>query len=121
MLTGKMTPQTTFEQDDHRNFNRDGQAFDVGETFSGVPYDAGLQAVEKLKDLIPDHASMAQFALRWILMFPEVSCAIPGAKRPRQVEENVAAASIPPLSEATMEAVRHVYEQDIRPYVHQRW
>jgi aryl-alcohol dehydrogenase-like predicted oxidoreductase len=121
LLTGKMTAQTTFSQSDHRHYNRQGEAFDVGETFSGVPFDVGLQAVEELRSLVPEGATMAQMALRWILMFEAVSVAIPGAKRPSQAAENVAASELPPLSEETMAAVRDVYDRLIRPHVHQRW
>ncbi len=95
MLTGKMSRESTFEQDDHRQFNRQGEAFDRGETFSGLDYEIGLQAVEELRALIPAGMSMSQMALRWILMSPAVTCAIPGAKRPPQVEENVSAADLP--------------------------
>ena len=97
MLTGKLTAASTFASDDHRNFNRHGEAFDVGETFSGVPYETGLQAVEELKSLVPQGATLAQLALRWILMFDGVSTVIPGAKSPAQVEDNSAAADLPPL------------------------
>lgn len=121
MLTGKMTRQSQFESDDHRNFNRHGEAFDVGETFSGVPYEVGLQAVEELRRFVPQGASMAQFALRWILMFDAVTCTIPGAKRPGQAEDNVGAAALPPLSGDAMAAVAEVYERLIKPHVHQRW
>jgi aryl-alcohol dehydrogenase-like predicted oxidoreductase len=121
MLTGKLTAASTFASDDHRNFNRHGEAFDVGETFSGVPYEAGLQAVEELKALLPQGATLAQFALRWILMFDGVSTIIPGAKRAAQVEDNSAASELPPLSDRQMEAVRSVYDRYIRPAVHQRW
>jgi aryl-alcohol dehydrogenase-like predicted oxidoreductase len=121
MLTGKLTAASTFETDDHRNFNRHGEAFDVGETFSGVPYEAGLQAVEELKSLIPKGATLAQLALRWILMFEGVSTVIPGAKNAKQVEDNTAAANLPALSEHQMEAVRSVYDRYIRQSVHQRW
>jgi aryl-alcohol dehydrogenase-like predicted oxidoreductase len=121
LLTGKMTRQTTFPEDDHRNFNRQGQAFDRGETFSGVDFETGLQAVEELKALVPPGATMAQLALRWILMFDAVSCAIPGAKRPDQAEDNVRAADLPPLTEAQMAKVREVYDQYIREQVHYRW
>jgi len=121
MLSCKMTQQSSFEPDDHRNFNRHGEAFDVGETFSGVPFEVGLQAVEELRRLVPQGASMAQFALRWILMFDAVTCTIPGAKRPSQAEDNVGAAALPPLSGDTMAAVAEVYERLIKPHVHQRW
>lgn len=121
MLTGKITKETTFAKDDHRNFNRHGESFDVGETFSGVDYDVALEAVEELKALLPEGISLAQFALRWILMFDAVSCAIPGAKRPSQVEDNARAADLPPLSPETMQAVERIYNQRIKPLVHQRW
>jgi len=121
LLTGKMTPQTSFDLDDHRHFNRHGEAFDVGETFSGVDYKTGLEAVEALRPLVPPGATMAQFALRWILMFDAVTCAIPGAKRPSQAEDNVRAADLPPLSPETMAKVREVYDRYIREQVHHRW
>jgi aryl-alcohol dehydrogenase-like predicted oxidoreductase len=121
LLTGKMRLDTAFEADDHRNFNRDGQAFDVGETFAGVPYEVGLAAVEELRPLVPAGATMAQMALRWILMFDAVSCAIPGAKRPTQAADNVAAGDLPPLDGETMAAVGDVYDRLIRPHVDQRW
>jgi aryl-alcohol dehydrogenase-like predicted oxidoreductase len=121
LLTGKMTRETTFPPDDHRNFNRYGQAFDRGETFSGVDFETGLDTVEELKALVPEGATMAQLALRWILMFDAVSCAIPGGKRPDQVEDNVHAADLPPLTEAQMGQVRQVYDKYIRGQVHHRW
>ena len=121
MLTGKMTPRTTFDPDDHRAFNRHGEAFDRGETFSGVDYEAGLAAVEELREVVPEGMSLVQFALRWILMFDAVTCAIPGAKRPSQAEENVSAADLPPLSPAQMEAARTVYDRHVRDLVHHRW
>jgi aryl-alcohol dehydrogenase-like predicted oxidoreductase len=121
LLTGRMTRHTTFSKDDHRNFNRYGEAFDRGETFSGVDYEIGLEAVEILKSLVPPGAGLAQLALRWILMFDAVTCAIPGAKRAAQVEENVRASDLPPLSEAQMAKVREVYDSKIRQLVHQRW
>jgi aryl-alcohol dehydrogenase-like predicted oxidoreductase len=121
MLTGKMTPTTRFEQDDHRAFNRHGEAFDRGETFSGVDYKVGLQAVEELKALCPTGMSMSQFALRWILMFDAVTCAIPGAKRPSQVDENFMAADLAPIADETMDLVRSIYDRHIRQGVHQYW
>ncbi len=121
LLTGKMTRDTHFEADDHRNFNRHGESFDMGETFSGVDYETGLAAVEAIKKLVPPGATMAQFALRWILMFDAVSCAIPGAKRPSQVEDNVRAAELPPLTDAQMQAIERIYNDSIRELVHQRW
>jgi aryl-alcohol dehydrogenase-like predicted oxidoreductase len=121
LLTGKLTKASTFAADDHRRFNREGEAFDKGETFSGVPYDVGLEAVERLRPVVPAGATMSQFALRWALMFEAVSCAIPGAKTPRQARENAAAASLPPLSPETMAAVKSVYDEGLRPFVHSSW
>ena len=121
MLTGKMKPDSKFSADDHRAFNRHGEAFDRGETFSGVDYDLGLQAVEELKSICPQGMSLVQFALRWILMFDAVSCAIPGAKRPSQVEENFSAADLPALSAETMEKVKNIYNQYIKAKVHFNW
>lgn len=121
LLTGKFRADTQFSQNDHRNFNRHGEAFDQGETFSGVEYETGLQAVEKLRSLVPPGITMAQFALRWILMFPEVTTTIPGAKNPLQASDNVKAAGLPPLSEETMREVQRVYDTYIRPQVHARW
>jgi aryl-alcohol dehydrogenase-like predicted oxidoreductase len=121
MLTGKLTATSTFARDDHRNFNRHGEAFDVGETFSGVPYDLGLQAVEELKSLVPHGATLAQLALRWILMFEGIATIIPGGKNPRQVEDNSGASGLPALTEQQMKAARAIYDRHIRPSVHQRW
>jgi aryl-alcohol dehydrogenase-like predicted oxidoreductase len=121
LLAGKITAQTKFPADDHRNFNRQGQAFDVGETFSGVNLETGLKAVEELKTIVPQGATLAQIALRWILMFDSVTCAIPGAKRPEQVDENVKAAVLPPLSTETMGKVQAIYDRLIRPEVHARY
>jgi len=121
MLTGKFRPETQFASNDHRNFNRHGEAFDQGETFSGVDYEVGLRAVEDLRALVPQGASMAQFALRWILMFPDVTSTIPGAKNPQQAEDNVHAASLPPLDNETMRRVQEIYDAYIRPQVHHRW
>ena len=121
MLTGKLRADSTFAKDDHRQYNREGQAFDQGETFSGVPYETGLAAVDRLRTLVPEGATLAQLALRWVLMFDAVSCAIPGAKTPEQARENAAAASLPPLSAETMATARAVYDHAIRPCVHHRW
>jgi aryl-alcohol dehydrogenase-like predicted oxidoreductase len=121
MLTGKMKPDSTFSADDHRTFNRAGEAFDRGETFSGVDYNTGLKAVEELKAVCPTGMSMTQFALRWILMFDAVTCAIPGAKRPSQAEENFSAADLPPLSPETMAQVKAIYDRSIRELVHHYW
>jgi aryl-alcohol dehydrogenase-like predicted oxidoreductase len=121
MLAGKMTRTSTFSPEDHRAFNRQGESFDRGETFSGIDFETGLQAVDALRPLVPPGMTLAQMALRWILMFPAVTCAIPGAKRPRQVEENVAAAGFPPLSSGTMVQVQELYNERIRPLVHHFW
>ncbi len=121
LLTGKLTRESMFAADDHRNFNRHGEAFDRGETFSGLDYETGLRAVEELRPLVPAGQTMAQFALRWILMFPAVTCAIPGAKRPAQVEENVGAADLPPINGGTMGAIRSLYDRRIKELVHQYW
>jgi len=121
MLAGKMTRASRFDTDDHRNFNREGASFDRGETFSGVPFEVGLQAVEELRALAPAGTTMAAFALRWILMNDAVTCVIPGAKRPAQVDENCAAADLPALSPATMAKVREIYERRIKRLVHQYW
>ena len=121
LLSGKMSADRRFDEGDHRFFNRNGEAFDKGETFSGVDFETGLRAAEELKELVPGGATLAQFALRWILMHPAVSCAIPGGKNPSQVEDNVAAAELPPLSEAVMGRAREVYDASIRPQVHHLW
>jgi aryl-alcohol dehydrogenase-like predicted oxidoreductase len=121
LLAGKMSRDSEFAADDHRSFNRQGAAFDRGETFSGVDFEKALAAVETLRPLVPSGMTMAQFALRWILMRPEVSCVIPGAKRPIQVQENCAAADFPALPAETLEAVRAVYVNSIQPLVHQYW
>jgi aryl-alcohol dehydrogenase-like predicted oxidoreductase len=121
LLTGKMKTNTAFAADDHRNFNRYGEAFDRGETFAGVDYETGLQAVEEMRSLVPEGYTMAQFALKWILMFDAVSCAIPGAKRPSQVDDNAAAANMLPLSEETMQRVRDIYNTYVYDQVHHRW
>jgi len=123
LLSGKMTRDSTFPADDHRNFNRVGQAFDAGETFSGLGdhLDDAFAAVDELRKLVPSGATLAQLALRWILMFDGVTCAIPGGKRPDQVDNNVAAAELPPLSRAQIEAARDVYDRHVRAHVHDRW
>ncbi len=121
MLAGKMTRETAFSADDHRAFNRHGEAFDRGETFSGVDFATGLAAVEELRALVPPGVSMASFALRWILMNPAVTCVIPGAKRPEQVEDNARAAALPPLDDATMAAVAALYDRRLRALVHPCW
>lgn len=121
MLTGKMGLQTHFEKDDHRKFNRQGEAFDKGETFSGVDYELGLQAVDALRPLVPAGWTMAQFALRWILMHEAVSCVIPGAKSPSQAGDNAAAADLPPISDDTFAKVGKIYNQLIKDQVHHLW
>jgi aryl-alcohol dehydrogenase-like predicted oxidoreductase len=121
LLSGKLRRDSAFAATDHRNYNRHGESFDVGETFSGVDYETGLDAVEELRALVPPGATMAQLALRWILMFPEVSAAIPGARNARQTEDNVRAASLPPLTDEAMQRVRDVYDRYVRSQVHHRW
>lgn len=121
MLTGKMKKDTSFEAGDHRQGNRGGAWFDKGETFSGLDYETGLQAVEELRPLVPAGMTMTQMALRWILMSPAVTCAIPGAKRPAQVDENVSAADQPELSDEAMGQIRAVYDKFAYPQVHHRW
>ncbi|MDP3265006.1 MAG: aldo/keto reductase [Tabrizicola sp.] len=119
LLTGKMSAASTFAADDHRSFNRNGEAFDKGETFSGVPFDVALAAVEELRPLVPQGATMAAFALRWILMEDAVTVVIPGAKSPAQARAN--AADLPALSVETMDAAREVYRRHIAPHVHHLW
>jgi aryl-alcohol dehydrogenase-like predicted oxidoreductase len=121
LLSGRYTRETTFGADDHRNFNARGEAFDVGETFAGVPYEVGLAAVDELRPVVPEGATMAQFALRWILMHEAVTTVIPGARNPEQARANAAAAALGPLDASTMEHVAAVYTQRVAPYVHQRW
>jgi len=121
LLTGAIRADSVFPADDHRNFNRQGEQFDQGETFSGVPIDAALAAVDELRALVPTGATLAQFALRWILMWDAVTCVIPGAKRATQVRDNVGALSLSPLDTGVMAAARDVYDRRIRPHVHGRW
>ncbi|MGA3284898.1 MAG: aldo/keto reductase [Verrucomicrobiota bacterium] len=121
LLSGKITRTSQFAKDDHRNFNRHGEAFDRGETFSGVDFETGLRAAEELKTLVPAKATLAQLALRWILEFPAVTCAIPGAKRPAQAAENIAASDLPSLSADAMKKIRAIYDAQIKPLVHQHW
>ncbi|MDY6945817.1 MAG: aldo/keto reductase [Pseudomonadota bacterium] len=121
LLTGKLTRSSKFAADDHRHFNRHGEAFDVGETFAGVPYDVALEAVEALRPLLPAGTSMAAFALRWILMADSVSVVIPGAKSREQAQANAAASALASLPPATMQAIRSIYEQTIARHVHHRW
>lgn len=121
LLSGKITRDTKFANDDHRNFNRNGEAFDVGETFAGVPFEVGLQAVEEVRKLVPAGATMAAFALRWILMHEAVTVVIPGARNAEQAKANAEAASLAPLSQDVMAATREIYERLIAPHVHHRW
>lgn len=121
LLTGKMTSSSTFPVNDHRNFNRYGQKFDVGETFAGVPFSTGLLAVKKLQNIQPTGYTMAQFALKWILMHPAVSTVIPGGKRPEQIEGNVSTSNLPDLSKKVMHSVNEIYTSSIQSLVHQRW
>jgi aryl-alcohol dehydrogenase-like predicted oxidoreductase len=124
LLTGKFTRDTVFAPSDHRTYNRRGEAFDQGETFSGVPYEAGLDAAEQVTAIahtLPDSPSTAQLALRWILDQPGVTTAIPGASSPRQARSNAAAAGLPTLSPATEDALAAIYDTTVRPHVHHRW
>ncbi|WP_053143871.1 aldo/keto reductase [Erwinia billingiae] len=121
LLTGKMTADTAFAADDHRTFNRNGEQFDKGETFAGVPYDVALDAVEDIRRLLPGDMSMAKFALRWILMNENVSVIIPGSKNKAQSEINAQASDIAALSDETMSALKNIYQNKIAPWVHQRW
>ena len=121
LLTGKLKADTKFADSDHREFNRHGEYFDVGETFAGVPYDVGLGAVERVRALLGGDTSMSQLALRWILMFDAVTVAIPGAKNAAQARANAQAADLPSLSPSTMAKLRAIYDEDIKPHVHQRW
>lgn len=121
LLTGKMSASTAFSADDHRAFNRNGEAFDKGETFSGVPYDVALDAVEDVRQYVNGDATMAAFALRWILMADAISVVIPGAKNREQAQANARASDLPALSDETMAAIKAIYQQKIAPWVHQRW
>jgi aryl-alcohol dehydrogenase-like predicted oxidoreductase len=121
MLTGKFSRQTTFEKDDHRSFNRYGEAFDRGETFSGLDYNLSLDVIDQLRLLVPNGMTMTQFALRWILMNPAITCAIPGAKTPLQVEENIKSAKIPTLTDDVMKKIRNIYDEQVRTFVHHYW
>jgi len=121
LLSGKYDEHTRFPEDDHRNYNRHGEAFDVGETFSGVDFATGLAAVRRIAPLVPDDVTMAQFALRWILDQPGVTTVIPGARNPEQARANAAAADLPPLPESTQDAVRDIYDELIRPQVGDKW
>ena len=121
MLTGKFSADSTFEKEDHRFFNREGALFDKGETFSGVPFNIGLEAVEELKKVFPEHKNLAPVALRWILDFPEVSCIIPGASKMEHLHSNLKAVDMPSLTKEQESAVREIYDTYIKKYVHQLW
>ncbi|TDD68490.1 aldo/keto reductase [Jiangella aurantiaca] len=121
LLSGRYDASTTFGQNDHRTFNRAGEAFDVGETFSGVPFEIGVGAAREIAALTPPGATTAQLALRWILDQPGVSVVIPGARNPEQAAANATAAGLAPLDASTMAAIRRVYDERIRPLVHDRW
>jgi len=121
LLTGKLSRSSSFAADDHRNFNRHGEQFDQGETFSGVDFELALEAVDDLRELVPPGMSLSQLALRWILMHPAVSCVIPGARRPEQIEETAASSEHQELTESTMDAIASIYNKKIRPSVHHRW
>ena len=121
MLTGKLTKQSTFEKDDHRLFNRHGEAFDRGETFSGVDYDLALEVVEQIRSLVPAGMTLTQFALKWILMNPAVTCAIPGAKNPNQAEENIKSADVLQLSDSIIQKIKEIYDGQVKPFVHYYW
>jgi aryl-alcohol dehydrogenase-like predicted oxidoreductase len=121
LLTGKFKKDTVFGKGDHRFFNREGKLFDKGETFSGIDYETGLSAVEELKTLLPETTSLAQIALRWVLMFDEVSCVIPGASHVGQVESNAGASDLPPLTDEQMKKVKEIYEKYFKPVVHHLW
>ena len=121
LLSGKMSKDRDFAEDDHRNFNRDGEAFDIGETFSGVDFETGVEAADELKEIVPEGHTLAQTALRWILMHPAVSTVIPGAKNPKQARENAQASDLEPLPPSAMQQVRELYDEKIREQVHHRW
>ena len=121
LLTGAISRDAEFPEDDHRNFNRDGEAFDVGETFAGVPFEAGLDAADELEERLPDDRPLPEFALRWILDHDAVSTVIPGSTTPEHVRANAAVGDAPPLGEAAHETVREVYDERVREHVHHRW
>ncbi|MGH2860541.1 MAG: aldo/keto reductase [Solirubrobacteraceae bacterium] len=121
MLSGRYDANTTFAPEDHRNYNRHGEAFDVGETFSGVPYEVGLEAVQELKALVDPGVTLAQFALRWVIDQLGVSTVIPGARNPEQVRANAAVAALPPLRDEQLQGIADVYDRRLRAHVHDRW
>jgi aryl-alcohol dehydrogenase-like predicted oxidoreductase len=121
LLTGKLRRDSAFARDDHRAFNRHGEAFDRGETFAGVDYDLGLSVVDEIRPLVPRKQTLAQFALRWIDMHPAVTCSIPGAKRPAQVADNARASDLPPIPAPKMKTLQKIYDTRIKPHVHNYW
>ena len=121
LLTGKFTKDSTFGKKDHRNFNRDGKFFDVGETFAGIPFDKGLDAVERLKNNLPEDSSLVHLALRWVLMRDEVSCVIPGASSVEHIDSNLKASEKTGVSQKVMDKIEEIYTGDIKSIVHQRW
>jgi aryl-alcohol dehydrogenase-like predicted oxidoreductase len=121
LLSGRYDEHTTFAASDHRSYNRRGEAFDVGETFSGVPYEVGVAAARELSTLLDPGVPLARFALRWVIDQPEVSTVIPGARTPEQVDGNVAAAALAPLRPDQLQGVRDVYDRLIAPHIHDRW
>lgn len=121
LLTGKLRADTHFAPDDHRTYNRHGEAFDAGETFSGLDYQTGLDLVEELRDLVPSGIPMAAFALRWVLMHDAISTVIPGAKNREQVEQNAASCELPALNAETLARISELYQRKVRPLVHDRW
>lgn len=121
LLTGRLTPDTVFSNEDHRQFNRQGEAFDKGETFSGVDYQKGLLAVEELKEVFQGNETLASWAIRWILMFPQVSTVIPGASKIEQVFSNVKASNLPEISSQDMEAIKRIYDRYFKEDIHHLW
>ena len=121
LLSGQYNLQTSFGAGDHRNFNRNGAAFDKGETFGGIPYEEGLKAMEELKEIFPGMENLSPLALKWILQHPEVSCTIPGASNVEQLEINLKAMSVPNMNPNQLSAVRELYDRRIRSYVHEQW
>ncbi len=121
LLTGKFDADTSFAKDDHRNFNRDGAAFDKGETFAGIPYEKGLKAVSELKKVFPEAENLAPLALRWILDFDAVSCIIPGASKPQHLISNISATKLSPIDSEKLKAINRIYSDFIKPHVHHLW
>lgn len=121
LLTGNYSTKTVFNSGDHRSFNRNGEMFDKGETFSGIPYETGIHVVNELKEIFENNTNLAIFALRWILMFEEVSCVIPGASNPEQIKSNVSAIHLPKISENQMQKVKEIYTNNFKNTIHQLW